>query len=230
LFAGLIDGINPCAFAVLVFFISYLSVIKRRKREILIVGLSFMFAVFLIYFLIGSGIFSFLSQFTSYTTFSKVLNVIVGIGAIILGIYSFSDFLKAKRGQITQMKLQLPKTIKTKIHSTIIKKMSLPNYIIGAFFSGVIVSFLEFGCTGQVYLPTIIFVLNEPTFTKQGYFYLILYNLFFILPLFLILILFYIGTNSKKLANFSSKNIPALKLILSLFFFILGISLLSFTF
>jgi hypothetical protein len=213
-----------------VFFISYLSVIKRKKREILIVGISFMLAVFLIYFLIGSGIFSFLSHFTSYTTFSKVLNVIVGIGAIILGLYSFSDFLKAKKGQINQMKLQLPKTIKTKIHSTIIKKMSLSNCIIGAFFSGIIVSFLEFGCTGQVYLPTIIFVLNKPAFTKQGYFYLLLYNLFFILPLFLILILFYIGTTSKKLANFSSKNIPAVKLILALFFFLLGISLLLFTF
>ena len=34
--AGLIDGINPCAFAVIVFFISYLVAIKRKGKEILI--------------------------------------------------------------------------------------------------------------------------------------------------------------------------------------------------
>ncbi|MCM8804741.1 MAG: hypothetical protein NC833_05770 [Candidatus Omnitrophica bacterium] len=225
-FAGLIDGINPCAFTVLVFFISYLTVIKKRKKEILLVGFSFMFAVFLVYFLIGCGAFSFLSQFTSYKIFSRVLNVLVGIGAILLSIFSFIDFLKARKGKIKEIFLQLPKPIKTKIHSTIIKKMSLSHYIFAAFLSGVIVSGLEFACTGQVYFPTIVFVLNQPEFKRIGYFYLFLYNLLFISPLFIILFLSYLGTTSQKLAQFGSKNLSAVKLVLSLFFFSLGIYLL----
>ncbi|MCM8802285.1 MAG: hypothetical protein NC827_03125 [Candidatus Omnitrophica bacterium] len=225
-FAGLIDGVNPCAFAVLVFFISFLTTIKRKRKEVILVGFSFTFSAFLVYFLIGTGAFSFLSQFTYYKIFSKGLNILVGIGAIVLGIFSFFDFLKAKKGKVKEIKLQLPKPIKTKIHSTIIKKMSLPNYIFGAFLSGIIVSVLELACTGQVYLPTIVFVLNQPEFKRIGYFYLFLYNIFFIFPLLAILLLSYLGTTSQKLSQFSSKNLPAVKLILSLFFFTLGIYLL----
>lgn len=225
-FAGLIDGVNPCAFAVLVFFISFLTIAKKKQEEILLVGFSFMIGVFLIYFLIGAGAFSFLSQFTHYKVFLRVLNILVGLVAIILGFFSFSDFLKAKKGNIKQIKLQLPKSIKTKINSTIIKKMNLSNYIFGAFLVGVIVSILEFSCTGQVYLPTIVFVLNQLDFKKIGYFYLFLYNLFFIFPLFIILLLSYLGTNSRKLSQFTSKNLPTIKLLLSLFFFSIGIYLL----
>ncbi|MFH1938790.1 MAG: hypothetical protein ABIK21_01390, partial [bacterium] len=36
--SGLIDGINPCAFASIIFFISYLTLINRKGREILWVG------------------------------------------------------------------------------------------------------------------------------------------------------------------------------------------------
>ena len=224
--AGLIDGINPCAFAVLVFFISYLTVIKKRKRDILLVGFSFMFAVFLAYFLIGSGAFSFLSKFTSYRLFSRVLNILIGVGAVILGIFSFLDFLKVIKGKTKEIKLQLPKPIKTKIHSTIIKKINLPNYIFGSFLSGLIVSFFEFSCTGQVYLPTIVFVINNTSLRITGLLYLFLYNLMFIFPLFIILLLSLIGTTSKKIAQFSSKNLSLTKLLLSLFFITLGIFLI----
>ena len=36
--AGLIDGLNPCAFATLIFFISYLTMVGRKRSEILWVG------------------------------------------------------------------------------------------------------------------------------------------------------------------------------------------------
>ncbi|MGB6369619.1 MAG: hypothetical protein WBF68_01105, partial [Atribacterota bacterium] len=53
--SGLIDGINPCAFASIIFFISYLTLINRKGREILWVGGMFTLSVFLTYFLIGTG-------------------------------------------------------------------------------------------------------------------------------------------------------------------------------
>jgi MFS family permease len=54
--AGLIDGVNPCAFATLIFFISYLSFVGRKRNEILWVGIGFSGSVFLTYLLIGFGI------------------------------------------------------------------------------------------------------------------------------------------------------------------------------
>ena len=55
--AGLVDGINPCAFAVIVFFISFLTVYKYNRREILVVGVAYCVAVFLAYLLLGIGVF-----------------------------------------------------------------------------------------------------------------------------------------------------------------------------
>ena len=50
--SGLIDGINPCAFAVIVFFVSFLAVYGYRKKEIFYVGLFYCLAVFFTYLFI----------------------------------------------------------------------------------------------------------------------------------------------------------------------------------
>ena len=58
--SGLVDGVNPCAFAVIVFFISFLTVYGYRKREIVYIGSAYCLAVFITYLLIGLGLFKFL--------------------------------------------------------------------------------------------------------------------------------------------------------------------------
>jgi len=47
--AGLLDGINPCAAATLVFIISYLSFLKKGAHGVLAAGLSFVVGIFLAY-------------------------------------------------------------------------------------------------------------------------------------------------------------------------------------
>ena len=44
--AGLIDGVNPCAFATIIFLISMLAFLVQGKREMLTIGFGFTFAVF----------------------------------------------------------------------------------------------------------------------------------------------------------------------------------------
>jgi hypothetical protein len=56
LLAGVLDGVNPCAFATIIFFLSYLHVARRSPREILAVGAAFILAVFLTYFVAGLGL------------------------------------------------------------------------------------------------------------------------------------------------------------------------------
>ncbi|HCU34501.1 MAG TPA: hypothetical protein DGT21_03365 [Armatimonadetes bacterium] len=53
--AGLVDGINPCALATLVFLISYLSLRQRSARDVLATGLLFAAGVFAAYLAIGIG-------------------------------------------------------------------------------------------------------------------------------------------------------------------------------
>jgi cytochrome c biogenesis protein CcdA len=222
-FAGLIDGFNPCAFAVLVFFISYLTVMKKKGRDILSVGLSFISGIFITYFLIGLGILSVLFRFTYYALFTRVLNGITGAGCIVLGVLSFTDFLKAKRGNMKDITLQLSKGMKDRIHSIIIKKTRLPHYVAGSFAAGIIVSVLEFACTGQVYLPTIVYITGNPGLKLRGTIYLLIYNLFFILLLFIILAFTWMGTTMQRLTELSKKNVAVVKLLLSLFSFPLEI-------
>lgn len=63
------------------------------------------------------------------------------------------------------------------------------------------------------------FILNQQ---RQGYFYLFLYNLFFIFPLLLILLFSYAGISSQRISEFSRNNVVGAKILLSLFFFFLG--------
>jgi thiol-disulfide isomerase/thioredoxin len=220
--AGLIDGINPCAFATLIFFISYLTFVGRKKREILWVGLGFSGAVFATYLLIGFGILSFIQHFSFLPLFSRIVYLITIAIALILGIYSLYDYIQLKRGRPSEMKLQLPNFLKKQIHKTIRKESKSNRYFLAALASGFIVSILEFTCTGQVYLPTILFVTNMPSMKTSAVSYLLLYNLMFIIPLLTIFGIVYWGVTSEQLGFFLQKRASAIKLITSLLFFALA--------
>jgi len=227
--AGLLDGINPCAFATLIFFVSYLTFVGRKKREILWVGLGFSAAVFTTYLLIGFGILSFIQHFSFLPLFSKIVYILTIAFALVLGILSLYDYIQLKRGRPSEMKLQLPDFLKKRIHQTIRKESKSTRYLLAAVAAGFIVSLLEFTCTGQVYLPTILFVTNIPSLRANAISYLILYNLMFIIPLLIIFGVVYWGVTSEQLAFFLKKRASSIKLFTSLLFFALaGILILSF--
>ena len=69
--AGLLDGINPCAFATIVFFISYMNLVGRGRKEMLIAGGAFALAVFGTYLLLGLGMLSFMSYLNQYSGIAK---------------------------------------------------------------------------------------------------------------------------------------------------------------
>ncbi len=226
--AGLIDGINPCAFATLIFFISYLTMVGRKRQEIFWVGMGFSGAVFATYLLVGFGILSFIQHFSFLPLFSRIVYVITLVGALILGAYSLYDYIKLKRGQPAEIKLQLPDFLKKRIHRTIREKSRSSRYLLAAVTAGFVISLLEFTCTGQVYLPTILFVTNIPSLKLSATFYLVLYNLMFIMPLLIIFGVVYWGVSSEQLAFFLQKRTSTIKLLTSLFFFALaGILMLS---
>ena len=225
--AGIIDGINPCAFTTIVFFISYLALIGSRRLDMLLVGASFALGVFITYFLVGCGAFAFLRHLPVYSIFSRCLNMVIALLALVLGFLSLGDFFKARRGDFKGIALQLPSFIKTRIQRTISKEMRTHKHIAAAFSAGFIVSLLELACTGQVYLPTIILITGQEGMKRQGFSYLLLYNLMFILPLVVVFLVCYFGTTSEQLARFTRKNIAVVKLFTALLFFSLGIFLIA---
>lgn len=217
--AGLVDGLNPCAFATLVFFVSYLTLSGRQGREVLAVGAAFSVGVFLAYLGVGLGLYRLLGLLGDLLT--KLGRWVYGLTAIACGglaIASFVDFLKARRGDIGDMNLSLPHGLRRRINAAIRRGRNSETYVAGAFVTGVIVSFLELACTGQVYLPTIMFVTSVPELRVRAVFYLVLYNLLFVLPLVVVFILAYYGTTSKDLTRFLQRNAAGVKLGMVLLF------------
>lgn len=228
LIAGLINGSNPCAFAALIFFISYLTLVGRKRKEIFWVGMGFSGTVFVTYLLIGFGILSFIQHLSFLPLFSRVVYLITIAIALLLGIYSLYDYIQLKRGKPSEMKLQLPNFLKKRVHQIIRKESQSRRYFLASIVAGFIISLLEFTCTGQVYLPTILFVINTPSLRANAISYLFLYNFMFITPLLIIFGIAYRGVTSEQLAFFLQKRASTIKLLTSLFFFsLVGILIAS---
>lgn len=238
--SGLIDGINPCAFAVIVFFVSFLTVYGYKKREIILVGFSYCFAVFLTYLLIGLGFFEFLYKLAGYYLIIKFFYILVSLFCFSLFTLSLHDYFKFKKtGESDAAVLQLPKFFKKKINIIIGSRLrdkseskgknerGAIDLMLTSFGAGFLVSLLEAVCTGQVYLPTIVFILKNTSLRIKAVTYLVLYNLMFILPLIVIFFLSLLGFSSQKFNNFLKRNVGGIKLLMAVLFFILGVVFLG---
>lgn len=238
--AGLEDGFNPCAFTVIVFFISFLAVQGYRKRDLMLIGSSFILAVFLTYLGIGLGIFNFFYRFKDFWILTRLLNLTIGSLSILFGILAILDFIKFKRsGSSDGLILQLPKPIKERIHKVIgffyrrspqeKRDNLLPAFgklVVSAFITGFLVSLLEAACTGQMYLPTISFVLKTSTLKLRAFGYLLLYNIMFVIPLIVIFIFALLGVSSRQFSEFLRRHLGLIKIFMALLFFALGVFLI----
>ncbi len=222
--AGLIDGINPCAFAVIVFFISFLTVYKYSRREIILVGTAYCFAVFCAYLLLGLGVFKFLYALRGFSYVIKGFYIVTA-GLCLLffacALYDFWVYLKTKKAD--GMLLQLPLSLKTRIHKIMgfflrDKNKSALRLTLAALAVGFGVSLVEAVCTGQVYVPTCVLIMQDPAFRARAVFYLVLYNLMFIVPLIVVFILALLGYESKGFNDFLKKHLGLAKLLLCIVF------------
>jgi len=227
--AGLIDGLNPCAFATLIFFVSYLSFIGRGRREILLVGLAFSLSVFVTYLLVGLGLLRVIQSVSVIPLVARFV-YLAAIGlALVFGGLSLYDYTLCRRGRSTAMLLQMPAFLKDQVRGVIRKEVRVNRYILAAMATGFVVSLLELACTGQVYLPTILFVSKVQEFRTRAIGYLVAYNLMFIIPLLVVFFVVYLGTGSERLAVWFERHVSWVKLATSMVFFALaGVLSLSF--
>ncbi len=227
LLAGLIDGLNPCAFATIIFFVSYLTISNRKGKEILITGAMFTLGVFLAYFVVGIGFYKVLEKLTAIVKpIGLIINIITAVLCLIFAYLSIKDFFKARAGDTADMALNLPEGIRRRINKTIREGSRATRYYWGAFVTGLLISLLEFACTGQMYLPMITSMISMESMRGQGILWLGLYNLMFIIPLVIVFVLAYFGTTSKQLTDFFKKHAAAVKLGLALIYIALAIFLI----
>jgi cytochrome c biogenesis protein CcdA len=170
---GLLDGLNPCAFAVLLFFIAFLFTIQRTSGTVWLMGLIYIAAIYLAYFLIGLGLMQAVLFSNNHHLMAKIGSwLVIGLGLINLKDYFFPQL---------PVHLRIP----TVAHSTIqdwLKRATFPAAGIGGFLVGL----CTFPCSGGIYVAVVGLLAAKTTYL-QGVGYLGLYNLAFVLPLFIIL-------------------------------------------
>ena len=231
--SGLVDGINPCAFAVIVFFISFLTVYKYNRREIILVGSAYCVAVFTAYLLLGLGVFQFLYAMRGFAYVIKgfyIVTAAICLLFFVLSIYDLIIYQKTKKSD--GMLLQLSIGNKTRIHKIMgfflrDKQKSTLRLVLAALAVGFCVSLVEAVCTGQVYMPTCVLIMQDPELRTCAALYLVLYNFMFILPLVAVFVLALLGYESKGFNEFLKKHLGLTKVLLSLVFLGLFILLLQ---
>ena len=221
---GLIDGINPCAFATIVFFVSYLTLLERKGREILMVGVSFTLAVFVSYLAFGLILREVLVGLVGVVgpVLRQILNIGIVLVCLVLAILSIDDYRKARRGRVKDMALRLPDRLRKWVNAAVRRSVNARAFVAASFVAGVVVSFIELACTGQVYVP-IIQGLSNPAYRAQSTFVLVVYNLAFIAPLVAVFVAAYAGTSSREMGLFLQRHTATVKLATAVLF--LGIGL-----
>ncbi|OGG43018.1 hypothetical protein A3G50_02345 [Candidatus Jorgensenbacteria bacterium RIFCSPLOWO2_12_FULL_42_11] len=173
--AAIIDSINPCAFSILLLTIAFLLSIGKARSGILKIGGAYILGIFAVYILIGLGLLQALHFFNTPHFMAKLgASLLIALGGINLINELFPSF---------PIKLRIPQAARGKI-AKLMNKASLPT----AFFLGALVGLCEFPCTGGPYLMVLGLLHDQGTYLA-GVGYLLLYNLIFVLPLVIILLI-----------------------------------------
>lgn len=226
-FGGLIDGFNPCAISTLIFFISILVVAKVDKRIRLLVGISFITASFLVYMALGLGFIFAFRQAPDFDLVKKIVEVVLGLCMIPLALLSFRDAFRFRKSERPDdVTLQIPKKIKTRIHSYMNSRLGVGGPLIGGFITGAGVTLLESVCTGQSYIPVLMYMLKDNISNISAWGLLVTYNLLFILPLTVVFVCFHRGMEITALISWSKRNLVVTKILLGLFFTAMALLLL----
>jgi cytochrome c biogenesis protein CcdA/glutaredoxin len=211
--AAFVDAINPCAFAVLIILLSTVLVGGDRKRA-LFSGLAFSLAIFISYFLMGLGLYSVISV----TGISSVFYWIVGILAILIGLFNLKDYLWYGKW----FKMEVPDSWRPKMKSIIRGVTSIP----GAFIIGIIISLFLLPCTSGPYI-VILGLLGKIATRNYAVLMLLLYNLVFILPMLIITFGVSYGLmKTEKIEEWRVRKLRKLHLVAGVIILLLGIGIL----
>ena len=209
--AGLIDGINPCAFGVLVLLMAYLSSVKLNKKKLFTICVTYISAVFLAYYLAGLG----LLRVVTALGIGIYVYYLIAFIALIAGFLEIKDFFWYGQGIFLGIPLW---------GVNLIKKLVKRTTVTGAFILGLVVAAVELPCTGAVYLA--ILALMTTTSWIKAVWLLFIYNVAFIIPLILVFLIAYLGTRVKKIENWRKEYRRWMRLATGLLLIALGLWML----
>ncbi len=184
LVSGFADGLNPCAFALLVLFATYTltlvnsvtadgSPTMEARRRLLGAGSLYVGAVWITYFLIGLGLFSFLGWLGQDHLVIRVAAIL----ALVMALWMLKDVFLPGWGP----SMVAPAGTHGRMHRAIER-----GGLGGMLGAGVLVGICTVPCSGAIYF-TIVAIINASGGGTTGLALLALYNLAYIAPLLILL-------------------------------------------
>jgi len=225
--AGLADGVNPCALAALVFLLSLLSISGRTGNEILATGLLFAGGVFIAYFGVGFGVFKGLQALRGYELAAQILYPLAALATLVLTMLTLRDYVCAKRGRPEQMSLKLPRPLLRAGHAVTRTLLRGRWFLALAVVAGAAVSLLEVFCTGQIYLPTLIYLSSRGKLVARVIPMLALYVAMFTLPVIVLTVAVWAGVSSQAIRNWAREHAATSKLLMAVVFAVLTLALVA---
>lgn len=204
-----IDSINPCAIGVLILMISVLLASRKSTYRILVLGGVYIASVFGVYLLAGIGLLYFFASIPLVLT--EYLSIAVGVIIIGAGLLEIKDFFWYGRW----LSLQIPGSMAKRLH-IYSNKTTIPGIItLGAFVSAV-----ELPCTGAPYLAII--TLLSQYFDFTALLLLILYNVIFVMPLVVILLMVAGGKKLHEIKKWKQNNRGYMRLFVGMLLIAMG--------
>jgi hypothetical protein len=178
------------------FLLLSILVYARSRKRMLLIGGTFVFFSGFIYFLFMSA---WLNLFL-HAGQLKIITKIAGMIALIIAIINIKDFFLFKKG----ISLSVPEKAKPKLFErmrNLLKATSLPSMLAGAIVLAIAANTYELLCTvGFPIVFTRVLTLSNLT-PLQYYLYLIFYNVIYVIPMGVVVLIFAITLGSKKLTE-----------------------------
>ncbi len=206
---GLIDAINPCTIGTLILLISVMLAAQKSTKSFVLLGSFYILSVFATYLLAGLGLIYFFAAIP--LRISEYLSLAIGTIIILVGIIEIKDYFWYGRG----FSLAIPPIFAKKLEKRA-SRLSIP----GVIFLGIFVSAVELPCTGAPYLAIITILSRFFDFTAL--LLLILYNIIFISPLIVILLLVLAGKKLHVIKRWKQKYRAFMRLAIGLMLIAMG--------
>ena len=212
------DGFNPCAFFVLFLLLSILLYARSRKIMLIIGGVFVLFSG-VIYFIFMSAWLNFFLIVGQLRT----ITVVAGVSAGIMAIVNIKDFFFFRKGP----SLVIPEWAKPGLLGRargLLRKSSTASMILGTIVLAIAANSYEVLCTAGFPMIYARALTLRRLPTAVYYLYLALYNVIYVIPLMVIVLIFSFTLGARKLRECQGR---ALKLISGLMMLGLGTVLLT---
>jgi len=211
------DSFNPCAFFVLLFLLS-LMVHARSRSRMLLIGITFVSISALVYFMFMAAWLNLFMMIGAMPT----ITLVAGLIAVTIGLLNTKDYFQFGQGP----SLSIPASAKPSLFRRmrgLVRANRTTTILVGTAGLAIAANSYELLCTaGFPMVFTRLLTLSELS-SAQYYAYLVLYNLVYVLPLMVIVLIFALTLGAYKLGEQQGR---LLKLVSGLMMLGLGIVLL----